>query len=99
MMNPHLEDIRYPEGGTPAKLIYKSMKLEDENFQPIMGKNEKSISYGHGEYRISGQSSAFPLYNSNHYLYMEDGIPKGFFAIKEDRIDYVRREILNIHLI
>ena len=99
MMNPHLEDIRYPEGGTPAKLIYKSMILEDENFQPIMGKNEKSIAYGHGEYRLSGQSSAFPMYNSNHYLYMEDGIPKGFFAIKEDRIDYVRREILNIHLL
>ena len=99
MMNPHLEDIRYPEGGTPAKLIYKSMILEDENFQAIMGKNEKAISYGVGCYALSGQASRFPMFNSNHYLYIEDGKPKGFFAIKEDRIDYVRREILNINLI
>lgn len=98
-MNPHLEDIRYPEAGTPAKLVFKSMIYDDDNFRAIMGKNEKVIEYSNGGYSLGGQTCCIPIFNSNHYLYFEDDIPKGFFAIKEDRIDYVRREILNVHLL
>jgi GNAT superfamily N-acetyltransferase len=98
-MNPNLEDINYPERGTAAKLIYKLMIGEDDSFLPIMGKNEKELTIVDGKYAVTGQAASFPMFNSNHYLFIEDGKPKGFFAIKEDRVDYVRREILNIHLL
>jgi GNAT superfamily N-acetyltransferase len=98
-MKPHLEDINYPEGGTEAKLIYKTMINDDENFLPIMGKNERRITPTENGYAVTGQSASLPLFNSNHYLFIEDGKPKGFFAIKEDRVDYARREILNVHLL
>lgn len=98
-MNPHLEDINYPDGGSSAKVIFKSMVYEEECFQTILGKNEKYITCVGNRYRLGGQSSSFQMHDSNHYLYIEDGKPKGLFAIKENRIDYVRKEILNIHLL
>ena len=98
-MNQILEDIKYPETGIPAKTVYKCMILEDSNFIPILGKNQREICLTDQGYTTIIQSSAFPIFNSNHYLFIEDGKPKGFFAIKEDRLDYVRREVLNIQLV
>tara|TARA_Y100000592_G_scaffold98975_1_gene173537 strand:+ start:494 stop:1435 length:942 start_codon:yes stop_codon:yes gene_type:complete len=98
-MNPHLEDINYPDGGSTAKVIFKSMIYEEDCFHTILGKNEKYITSIGNSYRLGGQSSPFQMHDSRHYLYIEDGKPKGFFAIKENRIDYVRKEILNIHLL
>lgn len=98
-MNPHLEDIKYPDCGSNAKVIFKSMVYEEECFHAILGKNEKYITSVGDSYRLGGQSSPFQMHDSRHYLYIEDGIAKGFFAIKEDRIDYVRKEILNVHLL
>ena len=98
-MNPHLEDIEYPDGGTPAKVVLKSMLNDDDELLPIMGKNERQIVRSKDGYYTQTNSCSFPYYNSNHFLFMEDGIAKGFFAVKEDRLDFVRREISTIHLL
>ena len=98
-MNPLLEDIEYKDNGTPAKTIFKSLIFEDEAFVTILGCNEQTVYELNGEYRVSTQQMNFPFYDSNHYLFVEDGIAKGFIGIKENRMDFFRKEVLVIHLI
>ena len=98
-MSPLLEDIDYKDNGTPAKTIFKSLIFDDESFVTILGCNEESVYELNGEYRVSRQQMNFPFYDSHHYLFVEDGKAKGFIGIKENRMDYFRKEILVIHLL
>lgn len=98
-MNPILEDIDYPDSGIPAKSVLKSLIYEEDSFSAILGRNEKIPMKNGIDYYLGGHSADVKMYDSRHYMFIEDGIPKGFFALKENNQQYFRKEIAIINLL
>ena len=98
-MNGLLEDIDYPDGGITAKAVFNSLLSEDDTFSPILGRHEIIPVSSGEEYFEEIRSAECKFYNSGHYLFVEDGLPKGFIGIKKNRKCWFRREMLTIQLL
>lgn len=94
-----LEHLEYENNGLPAKMVFKSLLEEDKNFIPMFGLKEETYCYSSDGFYLSEREAAIPIYHSNHYLYVEDNKAVGFFALKENRRDYLRKEVSVLHLL
>ena len=96
-MDGYLESFDYK--GTPAKAMFKALLYDEECFESISGHYSVRLHITNSGSYYTYTKAGFPMYESNFYLYMEDGIPKGFIAFKEDRMDFHRKEIAVLHLL
>lgn len=98
-MNGLLEDINYEEGDISAKDVFISLIRDDEAFDTIMGRHEIVPVTSKDGYFMETRTANFPYYDSGHYLFIEDGIPKGFIGIHKNNDDWFKKETLVINLI
>ncbi|MDB4368330.1 hypothetical protein N9Z38_02255, partial [Mariniblastus sp.] len=93
------EHLEYEKNGIPAKTVFKSLLEDDESFVPMFGLREESFAYSLDGFSLCEREAAFPMFHSNHYLYVVDNKAVGFFAFKENRRDYLRQEVSILHLL
>lgn len=96
-MDGYLESFDYK--GTPSKAMFKALLYDEPCFESISGHYTVMLHITKSGSYYSYDMANFPMYESNFYLYMEDGKPKGFIAFKEDRMDFHRKEISVLHLL
>jgi GNAT superfamily N-acetyltransferase len=94
-----LEHLEYENNGVPGKTVFKCLLEEDENFIPMFGLREETVALSADGFHLREREAAFPMFHSNHYLYVVDNKAVGFFAFKENRRDYLRQEVSILHLL